>query len=408
MSGRSILLLIMGFVTIFSVVGYKLNTVSVSAVENMVIYYENTVAKNIAVTGANIGANCLFLDETWTGEISSSSTFGGTMEVTLETIDEFTGIKLIRSVGRFNKVTKEVRITVKPSKFSKFAYFCQNEPSNIWWTTGDTVWGPLHVQNSLKINGDPVFMGKATLKGNLVMDKNKSHPEFNGGLETGVDLEIPQNGIDKLKERADDGGFIISGHNVVYVQFENKKIKYRFSKNSAWIVETIEDLAPNGIIFVDGGDIRLEGKLDGRVTLVSSRDDKHSQGGTVWLDDDIVYKDDPLKKPGSDDLLGICAEVNTLITDNNSNKNDIQIHAAIYCETGGFGAENYSDRPPSGNIYLVGGITQMIRKAVGMFNSDHVIVRGFSKRYKYDQRLMKSSPPAFPGTGGFEIVSWYQ
>jgi hypothetical protein len=107
-------------------------------------------------------------------------------------------------------------------------------------------------------------------------------------------------------------------------------------------------------------------------------------------------------------MLGICAENSVLITDNVPNRTDINIHGSIYCEKGGFGADKYDTRVKSGNINLLGGIIQNTRKAVGTFGSDGKIKTGFAKRYKYDDRLMVASPPFFPGTGGFEIVSWFE
>jgi hypothetical protein len=95
------------------------------------------------------------------------------------------------------------------------------------------------------------------------------------------------------------------------------------------------------------------------------------------------------------------------MTENAANNSSINIHASIYCEKGGFGAENYADRPPSGNINLLGGIIQHTRKAVGTFGGGG-IKSGYAKRYLYDERLLVASPPFFPGTGGFEIVSWLE
>ena len=129
--------------------------------------------------------------------------------------------------------------------------------------------------------------------------------------------------------------------------------------------------------------------------------------GTIYLDNDIVFDKDPRIYPTSNDLLGICAENSVLITNNTPNQSDINIHGSIYCEKGGFGAEKYDTRPKSGNINLLGGIIQNTRKAVGTFDSSG-LKTGFAKRYKYDDRLMVASPPFFPGTGGFEIVSWYE
>lgn len=93
--------------------------------------------------------------------------------------------------------------------------------------------------------------------------------------------------------------------------------------------------------------------------------------------------------------------------ENSPNHSDINIQAAIYAGKEGFGAENYASRSVSGNIILLGGITQLTRRAVGTFNWSGP-ASGFSKRYKYDERLLLASPSFFPGTGKFEIVSWFE
>ena len=46
MTGKSALLLVIGFITIYAFIGFKLNTVSYSAVDNMADYFEETVALN--------------------------------------------------------------------------------------------------------------------------------------------------------------------------------------------------------------------------------------------------------------------------------------------------------------------------------------------------------------------------
>lgn len=547
MTGKSILLLIFGFAAIYGMFGTRLNTVSVNAVDNMSDYFEITVAKNIASSGANMMANKLFLDETYEGVLKKKLSSGATLAATLTTVDEFTELKVIESVCEFNDVTQRVRITVRPSKFSKFSYFCENEPDNIWWYGTDTIWGPMHVNSRLNVWQSPVFMGKVTaLKDVNIYDDDDTNPVFHGGLELGVDKRIPQLGLEKLKDRAEDDGKVFKDAESVTLEFLDDEIKYttgsggftdpdpgippvlqegwisivpqsgvlpnktvtfvfkhellkcsdfdgaevevngdddyelngcELTLDISWKAEEleieieleeddypklnddeegkakwdfstgkvmvckagksieinmsalgahlksgvtygpcddggggggetatvdVETLAPNGVIYVDGGDLRIKGRLDGRVTVAAGKDGA-GKGGTIYLDDDIIYKDDPRTNSSSNDMLGICAQKNVYITDNNPNNDDIVIHGAIYCESGGFGAENYDSRGFAGDIHLLGGITQMERLSVGT-TSGH----GFWKKYKYDKRLMDASPPAFPGTGGFEVVSWYQ
>ena len=129
--------------------------------------------------------------------------------------------------------------------------------------------------------------------------------------------------------------------------------------------------------------------------------------GNVYIDDDITYNDNinfNEKSDPSNDLLGIIAKKDVLITDNSYTK-DINIHGAIFCEDGGFGAENHSSRGADGSINLVGGITQKIRRAVGTFSGTKIL-SGYNKSYRYDARLQRIAPPSFPDTKQFVVVSW--
>ncbi|OGU98517.1 MAG: hypothetical protein A3J84_06600 [Ignavibacteria bacterium RIFOXYA2_FULL_37_17] len=110
-------------------------------------------------------------------------------------------------------------------------------------------------------------------------------------------------------------------------------------------------------------------------------------------------------------MLGIVAQRDVIITNNSANNNNIKIQASIYSESGSFQAEDYQSRPVSGIIDLYGGGIQNSRGPVGTFSTWHgqtTIQSGFSKRYRYDDRFMIANPPFFPGTGSFEIVSWFE
>jgi hypothetical protein len=57
----------------------------------------------------------------------------------------------------------------------------------------------------------------------------------------------------------------------------------------------------------------------------------------------------------------------------------------------------------------MGGIQQYQRQAVGTTGGTPVhIVSGFGKNYQYDTRLMIMSPPSYPNTGAYEVLSWYE
>jgi hypothetical protein len=435
--GKAALLLVLGFSMIFLVATQNFGTISTRAVDNMVDYTNETVSHDIAVSGANMAANAIFLDNSWTAGYSNVDFNNGKLNVTVQIVDAFKNIKKIISQGTFGGITRKVEVTLSPSKFSKFAYFSVSEGGSIWWTENDTVWGPFHTQDYMRVHRHPVFYGKATTRKSIIYydSKKKDEPYFYGGFEQGIDLPLPTDGLTPIKTDAQANGWdipqsssvdtttswhcnhwgwpkhtspcsngywetsIVTAVDTAYITFVADSVRFKLGYDEPETTYLTQDIAPNGVIYVEGMDMRLKGTVKGQYTVASE--------SNIYLDDDIVYSQDPQVYPNSTDILGIVAKNKVLITDNAANNNDINIHASIYSETEGFGAENYSSRPISGNINLLGGIIQNVRQAVGTFSGGS-ITSGFAKRYMYDNRFLISSPPSFPGTGSYEIVSWLE
>jgi hypothetical protein len=434
MSGKAILLVMMGFSLLLMVAGNFWNGVGGRMTDNYVDYFNKTTSHNIAISGANMAANEVFLDPTWTDGYNGLDYQNGKLYVAVQVLDAFKNIRQIISVGIFNHDTSFVKVTLAPSKFSKFAYYSVSEGGNIWWTKKDTVWGPFHTQGNLLAFQKPSFYGKASSKGKIEYYTNKKTdaPYFHGGYEQGVDLPMPSDGVTALVAPAQSGGLYFDGTQTqtttetrvdrrgrtrtttttipmtdVYMQFQGDYLLYRFTDSGAY-TDTVylPTAAPNGLIVMDNGNIHMQGTISGAYTVGCTGS---SSKGTVYLDDDIVYQNNPKTDPTSTDMLGIVAENKCLITDNSANSNDININASIYVQDNGFGSENYASRPVGGNINLMGGIIQDTRQAVGTFSgSTGQIISGFNKQYRYDNRFLVASPPFFPGTGGYEIVSWYE
>ncbi len=437
MGGKAALLLVIGFSLIFIVIGRNISNFSVRALDNSMKYFNNTSVHSIALAGANIAASKVFFDNSWDTGYDNISFGGGHYSVDVELIDSVREIVRISSVGTIGsgeyEETHVVEIKLQPSSFSRFGYFSDKEKngsSTIWWTSKDTVWGPFHTNDKISINGDPVFQGKATSYLGIY-ESSGSDPEFNGGYsQSSEELPIPEDGVEGVGSAAQDNGLYFDGQDTVYIEFKNDSLSFKYGANEPDTTLYLPSASPNGTIFANGATVRLEGTVDGRYTVGASEATVTStsgywkwnrrkrkyvwvettttavQGGEVYLDDDIVYKDNPLDGI-SDDILGIVAENEILITDNSANANDINIHASMFSQNEGFGSENYSTRPSGGFINLLGGITQDSRMAVGTF-SGSTVLHGFSKRYRYDDRFMVMSPPAFPGTGNFEVVSWFE
>lgn len=409
MGGRAVLFLVVGFSLIFLFLGKNFGRISTDAVVNYADDYSKKAAKNIAESGANLAVNQIYLNPLWTDGYSNTSFSGGKINVEVVILDPVRNIRQVTSTGTFGGITATVQVVLSLSYFSKFAY-CSNDENGIWWATGDTVNGPFHTQDYLNVNGHPVFNPGpngyvSTLKG-LHKANGNSSPFINGTMHSGDNLSIPTNGVSTLQSMATSGGYTFLNQSVVYVTFLGDSLKYRFSTSGAWTTKKTSTFAPNGTIVAVNATLHLQGVVEGQLTIGATG--TSGEKGNIYLDDNIVYSSDPRSNSNSTDLLGIVAKQNVYITDNTANRSDINIDAAIYAETGGFGAQNYNTRPYSGYINLLGGITQASRAAVGVIGYNGYISNGFNKSYNYDYRLMYSVPPNFPSTNSYQIVSWYE
>ena len=185
MGGKAALLMVLSFSVIFLVLGHRFGWLSTESVINLSNYYVATKAQNIAVSGANLAANAIFLDHSWRKGYDDLKYNGGEMDVDVKDIGS--DIVEVNVEGEYSGVTKKVKVQFKPSNFAKFAYYMNLFGGNDVFKTGDTIWGPMHTNGTLGTEGSPVFFGKATSRLGLKMNKPKD-PKFYGGFESGIDV----------------------------------------------------------------------------------------------------------------------------------------------------------------------------------------------------------------------------
>ena len=410
MGGKAILFLVVGFSLIFMVAGKNFNNMGLATTDNLSKYYIQAKAHYIANAGVNLVINRLFVDATVSDQTFTWNFDGGTISATLTPLDAIKNIRQLLSTGTYSaaslSTSNTIKIVFQPSLFSKFAYFSSSEGGTIYWTNKDTVWGPFHTNDNLNVSYSPVFYGKVSIGGSVYKNPSYSTPQFLGGFQKGVQIAIPTTGVQSVATAAASGGSNITNQSLVYFEFRGDSVRYKFSSNGAYTYKLASTFAPNGAINFSNAEVHLKGTVKGRYTISASGTSGNQ--GSIFLDDNIVYNTDPRTNPNSTDMLGIVAQKNVWVTDNTANNtNGINIDASIYCQSGSFGAQNYATRPIAGFINLYGGITQSVRGAVGtLYNG--VINHGFSKKYRYDDRLLTSYPPAYPGCGSFEIVSWFE
>ncbi|MGE5680379.1 MAG: hypothetical protein ACM34K_05805 [Bacillota bacterium] len=412
MGGKASLYMVLGFSLIFMVAGYNYGLLTNNAVDNNMNYYAETVAHNIAVSGANIAANQVFIDKNWNAGYSNVAFGNGYYDVKVEK----TGINNIKitATGTYQKITKKVEILLQPSSFAKFAYYMNIFPGSTFLNTGDTITGPFHTQGKLNVQGTPVFQGKASAKNGLKLS-NGATPKFYGGFESGVDIPIDWD-VSATRDAALAGGHVFNpsgtGQMDVRLTFNSDaSVTYSYSTNNGgtWSPDSTKPLktfAPNGVIYIEKGNAYIKGTINGSYTLFVDQS-SGTATGNVFIEGDVLYKNNPLKDPTSKDMLGIVCSNNILISDNAANRNNVEIDASIFTYKGGLGLVN-ENMPDSGTLRVLGGIVEYQARTTGKVNSTNKIISGYRERIIFDERLMLSSPNYFPVTDKYEVVSWLE
>lgn len=188
----------------------------------------------------------------------------------------------------------------------------------------------------------------------------------------------------------------------------------------------------HGVIHVHGP-VAISGVLRGMITLYAQS--YGSRQGTVAFIDDLVYGIDPAELPYCQNLLGVIADGDAMITDNalnspqkpkydyywmGGNLNDMStredwvFHGVIMSRTGTVGVENYDKHPEhKKQCGAANSGRGCIRQAGGVIE-DHISATytsrgdGFGENRSVDQCLMAKSPPYFPTTGKFFNNRFYE
>lgn len=445
MSGKALLILVVGFTLIFVVMGFLWGDLSTRSVDNHVSYYKNTIAHNIAVSGANIALQNVIADSNLTGTLVDEVFENGNVVADITALGPPT--RTLISTGTFMGVENKVKVKLMRdvTSLAKYAWFIPATSTgslNRPWITGDTVFGGFHSNQFLVVDGDPVFVGKVTtLKG--IKDQAKSpytsDPQFLGGYAEGINVSWAKSmHYPNYAAIASLGGECNYDKVDVWLTFNSDgTVTYGSAKNGGNNISNYTNLktadlatmAPNNLIYNNGGDIYLSGVLNGQVTVVS---EGSSGGGTgnVFLVGDMVYETDPMipngegsymVNPACDDLMGIIATNNITISTSNTANNlggyqnnvvnpDIHIDAGIFCNSGGFNVEDLGKSPanvPLGTIYLQGSMTAGKEEVVAQFNGN-TITAGYNRHVIFDQRFATGPPIWFAYITYYRAVSWLE
>ncbi len=378
----------------------------------MSTYAASTESHNLAITGANVGLTQLYQDTSWRGSSTQALSRAFNGEFTCSIADGPNGRPVLKSISWVrgpDEILRDTVIVTFGSKmvqsFTLYAWLTNIE-SNIWFITGDTIWGPIHSNDNIRCKGTPTFMGKVTTAKGLspALGKGGNDAIFKNGYETGVAPVTFPKDLSGIAAAAASGGRAYTGNIDIRLNpgsgDDNDGYALVYSGGVRIDSIGISDGLFNGVLGSTGV-VSVSGTLDGRLSVFSM--------AGISITDNILYQD---RSQSSNDVLGLVADKDITIADNVPNSTDVIIDGSIFVRSGGFGAENYASSGVRGRAYVNGSIVQATRGTIGTFGSGGELKSGYQKSYRYDERLADPNfrPPYYPGfyRESFPIASWWE
>ncbi|MBN2566143.1 MAG: DUF4900 domain-containing protein, partial [Candidatus Eisenbacteria bacterium] len=325
----------------------------------------------------------------------------------------------IVSTGVLGGAVRAVSCIMVPETFARYQWFVEQGGWK-WFQTGERFEGPVHVNGNLQIDGDPWFGGLVTSGGGITL-KNNSYPTFARGYQLGVD-EVPLPDLSYLESTvraaALNGGLYAgpiggNGNNKGWYAVELGEpapgaltyTGYKWRNNG-----TLQTVVPSTAVDIAGlngaawfcEDVTIEGILGGQLTILAE--------GEVQIWGDILYDDSTPGSgpdPGCDDVLGLIADGDIVISKTAPNMNDCELHGVFMALEKEILAEKYQQPPPRGDLIIYGGLIADKSVHLGQFQLGEC-TSGYERDYRLDPRLSRMPPPFFPQTGRFIVYSWQE
>jgi hypothetical protein len=429
MFGRAALLLVMGMSALFLVYTSNMISTANKTVDFYTQYYQYTVAENMGISAANIACNAIYTSvvnktTVWTAGFDIpfffDQTFTSSKNRVVATVTQRgTDTLILLCTAYYGDSVRCLKIRLHASQYSKYGAF-YNKSTGATFATGDTLDGPTHFNDYLYTTGSPVFLGKVSTLYGLKASGSPAAPKFLGGFESGINISLT---IDVSSIATDaSGGYTFSGTasnpyiavdltlnsngTVTYkTKTANSSSKLTSASYGTATTVALSTLAPNGVVLIKGGNVTMRGTLKGQATVAALANGLGSGFGNVYIDDDVVYNTDPRIDATSTDMLGIVAENSTTLTYNNS-RGDVTIMGSIMSQNTGLVVDSYDSYSKAYNMNIYGGVIAPNVNATATYNSSGIAIRGYRYSQKYDNRFLNYSPPKFPLTNTYEVLSW--
>lgn len=414
--GRGLLLIVSGLVVIVGISKINVQKQIEYLPENTVDYYYEQQARNISISLVDEAIQMLLKDNDWTGTIETNENYvgSGTLKsydqttisqlsdsVTVKQWDQYTVV--LYSEAEYEGYRISTEVLMSRDSFSKYSYYTNTQPTNIYFTSKDTLSGPVHTNGTFRIAGNPVFNGFVTSPagGWIGHSSYSNNPQFNGGSNFNAPVKSfdVRDQVNELVVKANSGG--LSFNTAILVQPKaNGTVDISVPNGIYWSTPTNYDMSTFNGIITSTEEIDITGTVNGQLTIHSAKD--------IEIIGDVTYNTDPRVDITSTDFLGLVAEQEIRVDQyahTFSGSGNLNIHASMMAMNRSFYVEDYTLGSPRGVLNILGGLIQEERGPVSTFNR-YGLSSGYSKDYEYDERLRYNIPPSFPRERVFSILHW--
>lgn len=328
----------------------------------------------------------------------------------------------VTSTGTCGQAKRTVVAVLALETFAKYAYFTDREVSSggteIWFFDRDEIRGPTHSNGTFRISGHPQFSGQVTSsnEGDPLFDA--AHFTYNQhGIQTDPfrfyrtysnyqrDYPVALGGSPSFSfaggqpavQMPQDTGSIEAAAQARYTG--NRRLIFNGAgsvevqrrRGNSWVHDdTLSTLTDPGVVIHVEGELYVQGTVQGRVTVGATKD--------IHLTGDLVY-DDPDR-----DVLGLVGGEDILVESDAWVQRDRKVQATLMALNGSFTVSNYDSGTYRGKLQVFGGILQLRRGPVGTFSGSSPVT-GYSKDYRFDDKLVNKPPLWYPPTGKVQVRS---
>ena len=314
------------------------------------------------------------------------------------------------------KTTRILTLTVSVASTALWGYVSNTEHHPVWgdlyFGTGMVVEGPVQTNGQFNIYGTPTFTGDIASVATTIhyYPWTTNAPVFQGKVSLGVpaiDLFTPITDPTPSNDMITSLTTLSQATGGLYLKFLAGGGQASIKINSD---STLTILAPgeqtagyenpttipmptNGIVYVDGGDTRVQGTLNGALTIGSSHD--------IWIDKDLLYHDKTGSTYSGSDVLALVANNNITVSATASGAHafgtqGLELDGYLVAVNGSFQVDQFDNYVIKGDLVQFGGFCNKIDGPTGMFNSSGTMVSGYNQLCRYDVRFGDTTAPLIP------------